>query len=236
LKVGILQADAVLPQFQAQFGNYPDMFQTLLSGAATGPIEFAVYDVEHLQYPKTLDECDGYVITGSKKSVYDDEPWIHRLRQFVLDLHQAKIRLVGICFGHQIVATALGGDTQPAAVGWGVGIHRSELVASKEFMQPPLDSIAAIVSHKDQVTRLPEGAELLAGSEFCPNAMYQVQDHILTFQGHPEFCKSYSKALMDMRQDILGSEKYQAGVSSLTQPMHAETLAQWIVRFLDSDR
>ena len=101
-------------------------------------------------------------------------------------------------------------------------------------MQPKLSVIAAIVSHKDQVTELPQDAELVATSEFCPNAMFQIGNHILTFQGHPEFCKSYSRALMDMRQDILGEATYSSGILSLDQELQSQTLARWMLRFIQS--
>ena len=232
MKVGVLQADSVLEQFQPEFGDYPVMFQDMLEAAAEGRMEIAHYDVEHGLYPAKITECDGYVITGSKKSVYDDEPWIHKLRQYVVDLHEAKAKLVGICFGHQMVASALGGKTEPAAAGWGVGVHSNQVFVQKNYMQPPVNTIAAIVSHKDQVTQLPEKAELLAGSDFCPNAMFQVEDHILTFQGHPEFCKPYSRALMNMRQEILGDSVYTTGIESLEQEIQGEILAKWIVQFI----
>ena len=238
MKIGILQADSVVEQFQPEFGSYPAMFETVLSRAAIQiddliePVEFTHYDVEHHQYPDAISDCDGYVISGSRKSVYDDELWIHQLRQYVVSLHDAKAKLIGICFGHQMVALALGGNTEPSTRGWGVGVHTSDIIAKKSFMQPESGSLAAIVSHKDQVTELPADAELLATSEFCPNTMFQIQNHILTFQGHPEFHKSYSRALMDWRQEILGEDVYSAGVASLKVETQGDLLAQWMIRFI----
>jgi GMP synthase-like glutamine amidotransferase len=99
-------------------------------------------------------------------------------------------------------------------------------------MQPDSVFIAAIVSHKDQVTSLPRDAELLGTSDFCPNSMFQIQEHILTFQGHPEFCKSYSRALMDWREEILGKRVFENGIDSLNKDTQGDILAQWIVRFI----
>lgn len=232
MHIGILQADSVLPQFQPDFGNYPEMFRDILGRAGGESVRFTIYDVEHGEYPLSLDECDGYVITGSKKSVYDDEPWIHELAEFVRSAHEARKKLVGVCFGHQMVAQALGGKTEPAAGGWGVGIHRSKLVKQPAFLSDDLDAFNLVVSHKDQVTRLPPDAELLATSDFCPNAMFQIGEHILTVQGHPEFVKGYSKALMEFRKDILGNEKFSAGVASLDEPLDRDIVAKWIVNFI----
>jgi len=234
MKIGVLQVDAVLDEFQAEHGNYPDMFQDLLETAARElklSIEIAHYDIEHGNYPANIDECDGYIVTGSKKSVYDDEPWIHRFRDYVVELHAAEAKLVGICFGHQMIALALGGNTEAAGTGWGVGVHTSALIQDKPYMQPPLAHLSAIVSHKDQVTHLPPGAELLSTSDFCPNSMFQIGNHILAFQGHPEFSKDYSRALMDLRKEILGEEVYAKGVESLQQEIHGKVYARWILQF-----
>ena len=229
--IGILQADSVMEQFQPDHGNYPGMFERVL-GRVDAAIEFRHYNVEHGEYPEELDECDGYVITGSKKSVYDNEPWIHVLSTFVKKLHQHRKKIVGICFGHQLVAEALGGKTEPADEGWGVGVHENQILKEESFMDPPVERFALVVSHKDQVSKLPEGAELLASSDFCPNAMFRIDNHILTFQGHPEFTRAYSKDLMEMRQDILGEEKFSAGIESLGRSHDSETISRWIVRFI----
>ncbi len=233
MKIGILKADSVLLEFQPAFGDYPDMFVARLSANAGIEVSFVTFDVEHFEYPQKLDECDGYVITGSKKSVYDDEPWIHRLEDFVRELDDAKKPLVGVCFGHQLVAQALGGKTEASASGWGVGVHATQIVDQQAFMQPPLEVMRVLVSHKDQVSQLPRGAELLATSEFCPNSMFQVGSHILCIQGHPEFIKPYSESLMNMRKTLLGEGVFDGGMESLKQPLDSDTLAKWILRFID---
>jgi GMP synthase-like glutamine amidotransferase len=101
-------------------------------------------------------------------------------------------------------------------------------------MEPQIERFALVVSHKDQVSELPLGAELLATSDFCPNAMFRIGNHILTFQGHPEFTKAYSKELMEMREEILGEEKFSTGMSSLSRSHDGETISSWIVRFIAS--
>ncbi len=236
MNIGVLQADSVREEFQADHGDYPDMFGYMLKRAGLlvlgEPIDIANYNVIEGEYPRHLDECDGYIISGSRQSVYDDEPWIHRFREFLTELHAAKKKLVGICFGHQLIAEALGGKTARAKVGWGVGVHRNNIVQMKDFMQPPLANYSVIVSHQDQVTRLPAEAELLASSDFCPNSMYQIGDHILSIQGHPEFSKDYSRALIELRRGIIGETVYKRAIRSLDEEIHNRILANWIVRFI----
>lgn len=230
MRIGILQTDSVLDDFQPEFGNYPAMFRGLL--ALEPSITFADYDVQRGCYPDTPAECDAYLITGSRKSVYDDEAWIHRLRDYVVELHQARQKLVGICFGHQMVAEALGGKTEPAKVGWRVGVSPNTVVKQEDFMDPAVDTFNLIFSHKDQVSRLPTGAEILATSPGCPIAMFRLENHILAFQGHPEFCKGYSRALMDFREDVLGPVTYGQGIESLGLDTHENTVARWILNFI----
>ncbi|MFT7246085.1 MAG: GMP synthase-like glutamine amidotransferase [Candidatus Azotimanducaceae bacterium] len=233
MKIGILKADSVRPEFQSEFGDYPDMFIKLLTEAATMPVSFETYDVEAGQYTAHIDDCDGYLITGSRRSVYEDEPWILELGKYVVRLHEARTPLVGICFGHQMIALVLGGNTEPAEAGWGVGVHKSRVLGQEPFMDPPQEELQLIVSHKDQVNHLPAGAELLATSEFCPNSMFRIGNHILAFQGHPEFVKGYSEALISMRHEMLGETVTSQGLTSLEEPTNSPVMARWILNFIE---
>jgi GMP synthase-like glutamine amidotransferase len=231
MKLGILKTDEVRPEWAPEFGEYPDMFIRLLQQA--DPIlEFRVYDVEHGQYPTDIDEVDAYLMTGSKSSVYDDKPWIAALMDFVGELDRRRKKLVGICFGHQLVAHALGGKTEKSAKGWGVGIHThrfGEVPSWHDHGDPSLD---ILVSHQDQVISNATGARVLAGSEFCENAVCQVGDHILTFQGHPEFIPEYTREIMEFRREIISEPVYQKGVASLAVAPQNERVGRWIVNFL----
>src|SRR5262245_51439099 len=170
MRIGILRTDSVRPEFQVEFGDYPAMFRAMLMQSADDePIEFRDYDVQHREYPTTLDECDAYLITGSRHSVYEDQPWIHRLADFVRDLNDAEHKLIGICFGHQLVAHALGGETRAAEQGWAVGVQDNYVLTPAEWMTPYRERFGLLSSHKDQVVRLPDGAEVFAATDFCPN-------------------------------------------------------------------
>lgn len=230
--IGILQADSVLAPLQKQFGSYAEMFSDLLrSVSGQDQLQFKVYDVEHGVYPNSEDECDAYLITGSRASVYDEKSWIRNLQAYVLILHRANKKLVGICFGHQLIAVALGGRTEASDRGWGVGVHSSKVVHTEQFMTPGLAQFSLLVSHKDQVTRLPQEAKLLASSDFCANAMFRVDQHILTFQGHPEFCRGYARELIELRRELLGA-KTEPGIESLAMATDEKQVAEWIMKFI----
>ncbi len=233
MKIGILNADAVKAEFAAEFGEYPDMFSRLL--VAVDPnTELVTYEVMNGEYPVDIDEVDAYLITGSKLSVYDDVAWISALKDFVRKLHEAKKKLVGICFGHQLVAEALGGKTRQAIQGWCVGVHRAKLTVAAKSYGPTDAEFQLLSNHQDQVEKMAVGAKLLASTAACPIAMTQVGRHILTIQGHPEFDKGYALGLLKMRREILGESVYQTAVDTLQQGTDTSQVARWILDFVAS--
>jgi GMP synthase-like glutamine amidotransferase len=233
MQIGILRTNSVRPEFQPQFGDYPAMFRAMLmAGADETALEFRDYDVQRGEYPHALGDNTAYLITGSRESVYDEQPWIRRLGEFVRELDAARHKLVGICFGHQLIAQELGGETRAAEGGWAVGVQQTCVLEAHEWMQPYRDCFGLLSSHRDQVVRLPERARLFARSEFCPNSGFTIDDHIVTFQGHPEFSKGYSRALLELRRELLGEALFQRGVASLEQTVHQPLIGRWIVNFI----
>lgn len=231
MKLGILKTDAVREEWVPQFGEYPDMFMRLL-GERDPSLEFTVYDVMLEQYPDTIDEVDAYLITGSKFSVYEDLPWIHRLLDFIRELHARRTKIIGICFGHQAVAHALGGRTAKADAGWGVGLHRYRFHTHSAWLDDGNPEFAVLVSHQDQVIENAPGTEVLAGSTFCPNAVCRIGDHVLTFQGHPEFVNAYSRAIIEYRRDTIGEATAREGLESLAEEPESARMADWMLAFL----
>ncbi|MEM1142537.1 MAG: GMP synthase [Pseudomonadota bacterium] len=233
MKLGILKTDEVRPEWVDEYGEYPDMFIELL-GTRDPSLRFEVYDAMEQEYPEYIDDVDAYLITGSKFGVYDDLEWIHRLTDYVRDLHQAGKKIVGICFGHQLMTLALGGRAEKAAAGWGVGIHTHQFNQRPEWMDEGSSSFNVLVSHQDQVLEPPPGATTLAGSDFCPHAVCQIGQQVLTFQGHPEFRPEYSREIMEFRRERIGESIYQSGIASLAVPPETDRMANWILRFLKS--
>jgi GMP synthase-like glutamine amidotransferase len=231
MKLAILKTDTVRPEWVPQFGEYPDMFIELLARADPN-LEFAVYDVEQGQYPVEIDEVDAYLITGSKSSVYEDKPWIATLMEFVLELHRRRKKLVGICFGHQLVAQALGGRVEKSPRGWGVGLHAHRFTTAPSWHDQGDMDLNILVSHEDQVIKVAEDTLVLAGSEFCENAVCQIGDHILTLQGHPEFLPGYAREIMQFRKEWIGEKAYSVGMASLRRTHEGQRVARWILNFL----
>ena len=233
VKVGLLECDHVAPRFQHIGGDYREMFDAMLATDAPG-LTLVPYDVCNGEFPARLDDCDAYLCTGSRHSAYEHREWIGRLLDFVRATHAARTPFVGICFGHQALAQALGGLVERARDGWGVGVHQMDVVQPASWMQPPRQACRLQYMHQDQVMRLPPGAELLGRTGHCPIAMFQFADSMLGIQAHPEFPAAYGEALIGDRVGRIGLERAEQGRASLAEPADGDLAARWIARFLVS--
>jgi GMP synthase-like glutamine amidotransferase len=231
MKIGLLECDHVLEKFRHIGGDYRDMFESLLARHAP-QVVLRIFDVCNGEFPLSIDECDGYLTTGSRFSAYDDEDWIRELKAFVRRAHEAKKPFVGVCFGHQVLAEALGGKVARAEVGWGVGAHDVEIIRSEPWMEPEQSHCGLQYMHQDQVARLPEGGVALGRSDHCPVAMFRVGDSMLGIQAHPEFPKAYSEALLRDRIERIGRERVEAALASLDRPTDESIVTKWIIEFL----
>ncbi len=231
MKLGLLETDRLEQSLRKKYGTYSEMFQKLLS-PLDDQLVFHVYDVIRFEYPKNINECDAYLITGSKASPYEDKAWIRRLEEEIQMLHANKKKLIGICFGHQLIAQALGGTVKKSDLGWGVGLSTRRWFQEKPWMGDTEETFKILVSHQDQVCHIPPGAECLAGSDFCPKASFQMGQHILTFQGHAEFQPAYLRDLITGRREIIGVSRAEQALQSLDLPNDHQKIARWILAFL----
>lgn len=231
LKICILEADDLHPQLQPDFHSFGAMFVRLLGSQAIAA-EFSIYNVVRGEYPRESERFDAFLVTGSKADSFGTDAWILELRSYLLLRYQAGDVLLGVCFGHQILALALGGHTERAAQGWGVGVHRYRMQVSALGNINCPEDLHMLISHRDQVTRLPEGARLLASSDFCPNAAFMLEDQVLCFQGHPEFTPDFSRSLLQLRQGIYTPEFYASGLKSLQQEHDGHRVGGWMLEFV----
>jgi GMP synthase-like glutamine amidotransferase len=231
MKIGLLECDHVVERFRHIAGDYRDMFAALFSSHAP-QITLRFFDVCNGELPQSLDDCDAYLATGSRFSAYDDVEWIHSLKDFLRRIREAEKPFVGVCFGHQLMAEALGGKVARAETGWGVGVHGVEVIKPELWMRHEQSGCALQYMHQDQVERLPENSVVIGRSDHCPVAMFRVGDSMLGIQAHPEFPKAYSKALLLDRVERIGEERAHAALASLGQPTDESVVARWIVEFL----
>lgn len=206
-------------------------------GQATDGFTFTTYKVTHGELPAAPHECDAYLITGSAQGVYDDEPWIAELQHFIRACYEAQQKMVGICFGHQVLAHALGGRTEKSAKGWGLGLREFEITGQRPWMTPTLTNHKAALyfAHQDQVVGLPPNADRLAGSDFCPNAMFVIGEQVLGIQGHPEYSRIFAELVADLLRPQVDEATVKEALHSLDRgAADGETVAHWVANFLQT--
>ncbi len=231
MRVGLLECDHVGRRFAGIAGDYRDMFGELF-GRYRPEVELVAFDVVAERFPPSVGACDGYLCTGSRFSAYDDAAWIARLESFVRELHDSHTPFVGICFGHQVLARALGGEVAPAGDGWGVGVHAMSVEGTAGWMAPPRDPCVLRFMHHDQVLVPPPGAALLGRTEHCPVAMFQHGPTSLGIQAHPEFGAAFTDALVRDRTAAIGEERAAAALARADQPTDEAVVTAWMARFL----
>lgn len=233
MKLGILETGKTTPDLIDKYGEYSRMFVSLLGDRGL-PLDFEFYPVLDDVFPESVSECDAWLITGSRHGAYDDIPWIRRLEEFIRTAAAEQIPMVGICFGHQIIAQALGGKVIKSEKGWGLGVNQYRVTNPAPWMNGSQNyEIAVNAIHQDQVVEIPEEAELLATSEFCPNAMLAYGNSIFTVQPHPEFDHEFQADLINARRGLVFEDPVaDRGIESLSQPIENHTVAEWIVDFL----
>jgi GMP synthase-like glutamine amidotransferase len=225
-RLALLETGFPPRELQPRFGTYAAMFTDLLG---SDMIE-AVYDVTHGAWPQRPEDHAAYLITGSSAGVYDELPWIEPLRQFLIAA-KGKAKLVGICFGHQIMAEAFGGRAVKSEKGWGIGLQDYVLNGGAGWTQG-VGHIAIPVCHQDQVIEQPPNSMLIGGNEFCPIGILAYDDQpAISVQFHPEFEPGFVDALID----LIGEEvpDPQAAHDSLRQPNDRQRVGEWIRRYVD---
>lgn len=226
IRVGILEAgrppDALVPAH----GSYPGMVERFL-----GPgYDYRRFDVARLHYPESADVCDAYVITGSAADAFGEAEWIIALKAFLRQV-RGKAALVGLCFGHQIMAEAFGGRVARAELGWGIGLH-SYAVAERRLWMDDVEALSLMASHRDQVVAKPPRAIVVARSFFCPMAVLDyAEDRAISIQPHPEFERDFAAALV--RRGTHEEERKEIALETIAQPNDNAAMARWVRRFLN---
>lgn len=223
MKIAILETGRPPGDLSERFGDYPAMFGRLLGDG----FEVEAFDAQGGQLPNP-DAYRAFLITGSPAGVYDPLPWIAPLMEFIRSARHAK--MVGVCFGHQIMAEALGGRVEKSDKGWGIGLHRYDIERVEPWMDE-VDSIAVPVSHQDQVVVQPPGTRVFARSVFAPLAALAWTDRpAISFQFHPEFSPEFAKALITHRRADLPNP--DAAIETLDAPNDRHRVGEWIRDFL----
>lgn len=226
LNIAVLQTGRTIPEALEEHGDYDEMCKAVVGRGPDEADTFAVLDGE---FPPSLAPYDVIVITGSKHGVYEGHPWIAPLEELIREAMGEGKKLIGICFGHQIMAQALGGRVEKSDKGLGVGLltYRVTDAAGDEQIY----NLHAW--HQDQVVEVPPGAEIIARSDFCAIAGLRYGDQAISLQPHPEFSANYMRALIVARVDsALSREMAEVALDSLQGVCHSPTIAAMFQDFM----
>ena len=231
MKLCVLENDIIDAAVTDRFASYGVLFSDLFRSVKPD-IDIDVYDAMAMDYPSSFDDYDAVLLSGSRADAFGEHEWVVELKKRTRQLMDEKKKLIGICFGHQLIAMNLGAEMGRAEVGWGMG--RMSYVWNKDNTLLDLEGegFSLLVSHQDQVLTMPAGATLLATSEFCPIAAYTVDKHIMCYQGHPEFVEGYSEYIINKRKDSLTEAQYAAFKDSLDKGHDGKKIAQLMCDFI----
>ena len=225
-RIAILETGAPPPALAAAHGDYPAMLRELLGQE----FAFETFDVQAGEWPDA-GAFDAAIITGSAAGVYETDAWIAGLLDWIREA-KGRTKLVGVCFGHQAMAQALGGRVEKSDRGWGVGLHRYQEVSPEPWMTPAASAVSIPASHQDQVVEKPADARVLLRSDFTPFAGLAWGDDAISFQAHPEFTPAFATALTAGRHDRIDPALVKRAVDSLKAADDRATVGQWISDFV----
>ncbi|MEQ1769313.1 MAG: type 1 glutamine amidotransferase [Devosia sp.] len=231
MKLTLIQTGDVPEKLRGRFPAYAPMFHRMFAGEGFSFETIKVSEGEPFPDPHAL---DAVLITGSAAGVYDNHlSWMEPLRVFIRAAYASRTPMVGICFGHQIMGDALGGDVRKSEKGWGLGRHVYGVTARPDFLGGNLPEFAIACSHQDQVIVPPEEAEVFLSSDFTPNAgLVYRNGAALSLQPHPEFEDDYTIALAELRRGKTPDENVERALASVARASDSREVSSYVGAFL----
>lgn len=229
MKLGILQTDELPDDFYLRYKSLTDVYGSLLRG----DFEFTVYKTQEGNFPVEVNEVDAFILGGSRESVYSGSDKVQTMLDYIRKIYEAKVPLIGICFGHQAVAFALGGQVSPNPKGWEVGLMDIKLTSEATNFGLSQNTIKLPTFHRDEVTQMPSGATLLAQNDFSKVQAYRLSYQVLCFQSHPEFSTDMMNYFLQSGRNNISEEEKASAEASLALENQRDLIGQLMRKFLN---
>jgi len=237
LRIALLKCDTFIPHIKQQFGDVDAQFVKLLHLSSLAKVETDTYECKEMQFPdqKNWDKYNGFLISGSRDSANDKEEWVSTLKKNIVELDKQKKKILGVCFGHQAVAVALGGKVEGNPKGWQVSQHSFSFNKDLPSVSSKKEEVSLLCLNKEMVTELPAGFTVFGSNALCPIQGLVKNNTIFTIQGHPEFTPDLIQALLLSRRGKLPDDVIDRGVSRANNPIDQKWLADLIITFFKHD-
>lgn len=232
MKIAILMAQTDVSSFAQQFPDDGEKFITLLQRQRPN-WEYSNHMVFQGNFPKDIHQFNGFIITGSLASANDSNPWASRLQETVQAIEHAQIPQFGACYGHQLIAKALGGTVIKNPDGWCFGVANSVVTEPQKWMIPAQPTLPQYAAHSEQVSVLPSGAIAFASAKGTPNAGFTKGRHVATTQYHPEMTAQFFHLLIDELETILPAHAIATAQAEKMHQARGDWMAKWIVQFFE---
>lgn len=220
MRIGILQCGhfPIVDGYPTK--TYSDLYSDWLANRG---LTFETWSVVDMEFPASVQDAEGWLISGSKFGAYDDAPFIPKLEVFIRDIYAAGVPMVGICFGHQIMAQALGGTVEKYHQGWSIG--RTEYAFGDKTV--PLNAW-----HQDQVIQPPSEATTTGSTDFCAHAAFAYKGRAMSVQPHPEFNAGEVDLLLEARAPgVVPPDLISVAAEDQGQPLANAALADQVAAF-----
>lgn len=236
MKIGVLSCGPVARDLVGEYGEYDRVFRDWL-GAYDPSLTFDGYDVHKSQFPDGPDAADAWILSGSKYGVYEEHDWIEPLKAFIRDCVAAEAPMIGVCFGHQIMAEALGGKAEKWSGGWNLGPKTYATADFPDWTPELAEAVTLHAIHQDQVTTPPPDATVVMRHDQCAAAALVYGDmakpYGISIQPHPEFSDEYTGQLIELRRgNAFPEPDSAAALGDLGAKLDRDWAAAWFLAFL----
>ena len=232
-RIAILLTSNDDSDFAKRFPNDGEKFIALLKPNRPD-WHWETVSVKDNQFPDHIDDFDGYITTGSPASVHDGEDWMVRLERLIVELNAVKKPLIGVCFGHQIIAKALGGTVSKNPQGWEIGTSETRFTEPQDWMVPAQETLTLYAAHKEQVSKLPDGARTIGTTPGCPISAFAIDDHIMTTEFHPEMQRDFMTELLDEMGGALTPKQRARALADYEAGQEGVIFGRWMIAFLEN--